>query len=59
MNKELKIVVANVLQSNLAMLGAFIAVSSVLPEDQQAQLLQSLENVKRANQALLEMMNAK
>jgi hypothetical protein len=59
MNKELKAVVANVLQSNLAMLGAFIAVSSSLPEDQQAQLLQSLENVKRANQALLEMINAK
>jgi Pyruvate/2-oxoacid:ferredoxin oxidoreductase gamma subunit len=59
MNKELKVVVANVLQSNLAMLGAFIAVSSTLPEEQQAQLLQSLENVKRANQALLEMINAK
>ena len=56
MDQELKSVVGNVLQSNLAMIGAFIAISSSLPEDQQQKLLESLATVKRANQALLEML---
>ena len=57
MNKELKAVVGNVLQSNLAVLGAFIALSPSLADEQQQKLLESLETMKTANQALLEMLN--
>jgi ABC-type phosphate/phosphonate transport system substrate-binding protein len=57
MNKDLKAVVGNVLQNNLAVLGAFIVLSSSLPEDQQQKLLQSLDTMKKANQALLDMLN--
>jgi hypothetical protein len=57
MNKDLKTVVGNVLQSNLAVLGAFIAISSSLPEEQQAKLLESLDTMRTANQALLDMLN--
>ena len=57
MDRELKAVVGNVLQSNLAVLGAFIVVSSLLPEDQQKKLLESLDTMKTANQALLNMLN--
>ena len=57
MNKELKAVVGNVLQSNLAVLGAFIALSPSLADEQQQKLLESLDTMKKANQALLEMLN--
>jgi hypothetical protein len=57
MNKDLKAVVGNVLQSNLAVLGAFIAISSSLPEAQQQKLLESLDTMRSANQALLDMLN--
>jgi hypothetical protein len=57
MNKELKAVVGHVLQSNLAVLGAFIAISPSLPEEQQHKLLESLDTMKTASQALLELLN--
>ena len=57
MTKDLKAVVGNVVQSNLALLSAFIAISSSLPADQQEELLKSLDTVRKANQALLEMLN--
>ena len=57
MNKDLKAVVGHVLQSNLAVLGAFIAVSPALPETEQAKLLESLDTMRGANQALLDMLN--
>jgi hypothetical protein len=57
MNKDLKAVVGHVLQSNLAVLGAFIAVSPALPEAEQAKLLESLDTMRSANQALLDMLN--
>lgn len=57
MNKELKAIVGNVLQNNLAVLGAFIALSPALAEDQQQKLLESLDTMKQANQALLDMLN--
>jgi hypothetical protein len=57
MNKDLKAVVGHVLQSNLAVLGAFIAVSPALPEAEQAKLLESLDTMRGANQALLDMLN--
>ena len=58
MNKELKAVVSNLLQSNLAVLGAFIAISDSLNEEQQKKLLESLETMKNANRALLDLLNA-
>ena len=58
MDRELKAVIGNVLQSNLAVLGAFIALSPALPEEQQQKLLESLDTMKKANQALLDMLNA-
>lgn len=58
MEPELKAVVGNVLQSNLAVLGAFIAISPSVPEDQQQKLLESLETMKQANQALLDILHA-
>lgn len=57
MNKDLQAVVGHVLQSNLAVLGAFIAISSSLPEEAQAKLLESLDTMRNANQALLDMLN--
>lgn len=57
MDSKLKAVVGLVLQSNLAVLGAFIALSPALPEDQQQKLLESLDTMKQANQALLEMLH--
>jgi hypothetical protein len=57
MNKELKAVVGNVLQNNLAVLAAFIVLSPSLPDDQQQMLLESLGTMKKANQALLDMLN--
>ena len=57
MNKDLKAIVGNVLQSNLAVLGAFIAISPSLPEDQQQKLLESLDTMRGANQALLDLLN--
>jgi hypothetical protein len=57
MNKELKAVVSNVLQNNLAVLAAFIVVSPSLADDQQQKLLESLGTMKKANQALLDMLN--
>lgn len=57
MDTELKAIVGNVLQSNLAVLGAFIALSASLPEEQQQKLLESLDTMKKANQALLDMLN--
>jgi hypothetical protein len=58
MNKELKTIVGNVLESNLALISAFIALASSLTEEQQVQVLQPLENAKRANQALFEMLES-
>ena len=58
MDHELKAIVGNVLQSNLAVLGAFIALSPSLAEDQQQKLLEALDTMKKANQALLDMLNA-
>ena len=59
MNKELRAVVSNVLESNLALLTAFIALASSLTEEQQVQVLEPLEKAKLANQALFEMLNRK
>src|SRR5215212_2040905 len=56
MDQDLRDVVGNVLQNNLAVLGAFIALSSSLDEEQQQKLLESLDTMKKANQALLEML---
>ncbi len=58
MNDKLKSVVGLVLQSNLAVLGAFIVLSPALSEDQQQKLLESLDTMKQANQALLDMLHA-
>ena len=57
MNQVLRDVVSNVLQNNLAVLGAFIAMSSSLNEEQQQKLLDSLDTMKNANQALLHLLN--
>jgi len=59
MNKELRAVVSNVLESNLAVLSAFIALASSLTEEQQVQVLEPLEKAKQANQALFEMLHPK
>ena len=58
MEHELKAIVGHVLQSNLAVLGAFIALSSALADEQQQKLLEALDTMKKANQALLDMLNA-
>ena len=58
MDPELKAIIGNVLKSNLAVLGAFIAISPSLAEEQQQKLLESLETMKQANQALLDMLHA-
>ena len=58
MDQDLRGVVGNVLQNNLAVLGAFIALSSMLDEAQQQKLLESLDTMKKANQALLEMLQS-
>jgi hypothetical protein len=57
MNKELKAVVSNVLESNLAIMSAFIALASALTEEQQAEVLEPLAKAKEANQALFEMIH--
>jgi hypothetical protein len=57
MNKELKAIVSNVLESNLAMMSAFISLASSLTEEQQLQVLQPLGKAKEANQALFEMVH--
>jgi hypothetical protein len=57
MHQELRDVVGHVLQNNLAVLGAFIALSSSLSEEQQQKLLDSLATMKTANQALLNLLN--
>ena len=57
MNKELRAVVSSVLESNLAVMTAFIALASSLTEEQQVQVLQPLERAKQANQALFELLN--
>jgi hypothetical protein len=56
MDQALRDVVGHVLQNNLAVLGAFIALSASLDEAQQQKLLESLDTMKKANQALLEML---
>ena len=58
MDTDLKAVVSHILQSNLAVLGAFIAISPGLPEAEQQKLLEALDTMKTANQALLEMLNS-
>ena len=58
MDSDLKAVVSNILQSNLAVLGAFIAISPALPGEQQQKLLESLDTMKTANQALLDLLNS-
>jgi len=57
MNKELKAVVSNVLESNLAIMSAFISLASSLTEEQQVQVLEPLARAKQANQALFEMVH--
>lgn len=57
MNKDLRAVVSSVLESNLAVMTAFIALASSLTEEQQVQVLQPLERAKQANQALFELLN--
>ena len=57
MNKELRAIVSSVLESNLAVMTAFIALASSLTEEQQVQVLQPLEKAKQANQALFELLN--
>ena len=57
MNKELRIIVSSVLESNLAVMTAFIALASSLTEEQQAQVLQPLDKARQANQALFELLN--
>ena len=57
MNKELKAVVSNVLESNLAIMSAFISLASSLSDEQQAQVLEPLGRAKQANQALFEMVH--
>ena len=58
MDSDLKAVVSNILQSNLAVLGAFIAISPSLPEEQQQKLLEALDTMKTANQALLDLLSS-
>jgi hypothetical protein len=58
MDSDIKAVVSHVLQSNLAVLGAFIAISPGLPEEQQEKLLEALDTMKTANQALLGILKA-
>ena len=57
MNKELKVIVSNLLESNLAIMSAFISLASSLTEEQQAQVLQPLDRAKQANQALFDMVH--
>ena len=57
MDKELKAIVSNVLESNLALMSAFIALASSLTEEQQVQVLAPLAKAKEANQALFEMVH--
>ena len=57
MNKELKAVVSNVLESNLAIMSAFIALASALGEEQQAAVLEPLAKAKEANEALFKMVH--
>jgi hypothetical protein len=57
MNKELRAVVSSVLESNLAMMSAFISLASALGEEQQAEVLAPLEKAKEANQALFDMVH--
>ena len=57
MNKELRAIVGNVLESNLAIMSAFIALASSLTEEQQVQVLEPLAKAKQANQALFEMIH--
>ena len=58
MDTDLKAVVSHILQSNLAVLGAFIAISPGLAEAEQQKLLEALDTMKTANQALLEMLHS-
>ena len=57
MNKELKAIVSNILESNLAIMSAFISLASSLTEEQQVQVLEPLARAKQANQALFEMVH--
>ena len=57
MNKELRAIVSNVLESNLAIMSAFISLASSLTEEQQVQVLEPLAKAKEANQALFEMVH--
>ena len=57
MNKELRAIVSNVLESNLAIMSAFISLASALTEEQQAAVLEPLAKAKQANEALFEMVH--
>ena len=57
MNRELRAIVSNVLESNLAIMSAFISLASSLTEEQQVQVLEPLARAKAANQALFEMIH--
>ena len=56
MNKELRVIVSAVLESNLAMMSAFIALASSLTDEQQVQVLEPLAKAKQANQVLFDML---
>lgn len=53
-DKDLNEALAMLVHSNLAMLEAFIAVGPTLPAEAQQTLFQSLEKVKKSNQAVLD-----
>ena len=52
MNKELRAIVSNVLESNLAIMSAFISLASALTEEQQAAVLEPLAKAKQANSTM-------
>lgn len=54
MDKDLNDALAMLVHSNLAMLEAFIAVGPTLPAEAQQTLFQSLDKVKKSNQAVLD-----
>lgn len=54
MDQDITEALAMLVHSNLAMLEAFIAVGPTLPAEAQQTLFQSLDKVKKSNQAVLD-----